>query len=372
LDFLITVFTNEYIQGAYMRFVKILGWLILSLVLLACSLFIPVQKEHRVDGFANVKTWFYYLGSLADYATVEQLAASEYDMLVLDYVPSVTGDEDYPMADVINTLHGSDKLVLAYLSIGNAEEYRTYWQSDWEIGNPEWIIAPDPGGWEGNYLVSYWNPGWQALWLGEGTFLKRGGLLEDVLDAGFDGVYLDWVEAYSDDGVLAAADRDTVDAVDEMITWVGQISKLVKQKCRDCVVVAQNAADLVEDDRYVKYIDALAQEHIWFDGGSDSGLGSDCPLPHTDADINSKEYYDSLSPICQSQFDDDPDGTLHYSSEEVLYYLNIARLRSLPVFTVDYALEPENMAWIYETSRELGFIPFVSNRELDMYFEPVP
>lgn len=42
------------------------------------------------------------------------------------------------------------------------------------------------------------------------------------------------------------------------------------------------------------------------------------------------------------------------------------------IFTVDYALDPDNVAWVYETSRGLGFIPFVSNRQLDQYIDPVP
>jgi endo-alpha-1,4-polygalactosaminidase (GH114 family) len=42
------------------------------------------------------------------------------------------------------------------------------------------------------------------------------------------------------------------------------------------------------------------------------------------------------------------------------------------IFTVDYALEPENVAWVYETLRALGFVPFVSNRALDRYVEPMP
>jgi hypothetical protein len=39
---------------------------------------------------------------------------------------------------------------------------------------------------------------------------------------------------------------------------------------------------------------------------------------------------------------------------------------------VDYALEPENVAWVYETSRALGFVPFGGNRALDRYVAPVP
>ncbi len=50
----------------------------------------------------------------------------------------------------------------------------------------------------------------------------------------------------------------------------------------------------------------------------------------------------------------------------------MAKQESIPVFTVDYALESENVAWVYRTSRELGFIPFVGNRGLDMYLDPVP
>jgi hypothetical protein len=39
---------------------------------------------------------------------------------------------------------------------------------------------------------------------------------------------------------------------------------------------------------------------------------------------------------------------------------------------MDYVLEPDNLAWVYGTSRALGFVPFASNRGLDRYVEPVP
>ena len=287
-------------------------------------------------------------------------------MLVLDFIPSVVGDEDYPMTDVISRLHETDKLVIAYVDVGEAEDYRTYWRPGWRIGNPDWITATDPDGWEGNYPVAYWRPEWQALWLGEGA------LLAQVKDVGFDGVYLDWVEAYSDENVLAASRHDKVDAVEEMVAWVGRISQFMKQDCMNCLVIAQNAAELVEDDTYVTYIDGLAQEQVWFDGGADNEPEGDCPLPRTDAEIDTDKYYNSLSRACQRQFDRYPDSTLHVSSEEYLNYLEVAQRNGLTVFTVDYALEPENVAWVYQTARELGFVPFVSNRGLDMYFEPVP
>jgi hypothetical protein len=42
------------------------------------------------------------------------------------------------------------------------------------------------------------------------------------------------------------------------------------------------------------------------------------------------------------------------------------------IFTADYCLAPENVAWVYETSRGLGFVPFASSRALDRYVDPVP
>ena len=157
-----------------------------------------------------------------------------------------------------------------------------------------------------------------------------------------------------------------------MIEFIRAISANIKDECEDCVVIAQNAAELVDYSEYTATIDGLAQEQVWFDGGADNDPEGDCPLPRTDADIDSDAYYDALSPACQKQFDEFPESTLHVSSEEYLYYLAFFQDLGISVFTVDYALEPENVAWIYATSRSLGFIPFVGNRALDRFVAPVP
>jgi endo-alpha-1,4-polygalactosaminidase (GH114 family) len=88
--------------------------------------------------------------------------------------------------------------------------------------------------------------------------------------------------------------------------------------------------------------------------------------------VDTSAYYNSLSEECRRQYDEFPESTLHVSSEEYLDDLKIAQQKELPVFTVDYALQPENVAWVYQTARGLGFIPFVSNRGLDRYVEPLP
>ncbi len=330
------------------------------------SSFVQGSRGSETKLLEGVTHWFYFIGDIPDDETIDKMVASDYDMLVLDFIPSVVDDEDYPMAEVIDQMHDTGKLVLAYIDIGEAEAYRVYWKDNWRVGNPTWIVGEDPDGWAENYPVAFWYDEWLEIWLADD------GLLSTILEVGFDGVYLDWVEAYSDENVVEVARQDDVDPVQEMIWFVADIHEFVKSRCAECVVVAQNAAELVENDEYVEVIDALAQEQVWFDGGADNEPEGDCPLPRTDDDIDSDAYYDSLPPICQDQFDEYSESTLHVSSEEYLHYLNIARQKGFPVFTVDYALEPENVAWVYQTSRNLGFIPFVSNRGLDMYLEPVP
>ena len=316
----------------------------------------------------EVRHWLYLIDVDLDAEMATQIASSAYDMVVLDYIPSDRENANYPMAEVVAQLHQASrpKLVLAYVDIGEAEDYRTYWQPGWHVGEPAWIAGGDPDGWEGNYPVAYWDEGWRTIWLGED------GLLGQIVEARFDGVYLDWVEGYSDAHVVALAGRDGVDPGEEMIRWVGDIAAFGRARHPGFLVIAQNAAELAESDRYLTSIDAIAQEQVWYDGGAGNKPPGDCPLPRTEADLDSDAYRKSLSRACRRIYDRYPDSTLHTSSEAYLYYLILARNKGVPVFTVDYALAPENVAWIYETSRALGFVPFASSRALDRYLDPVP
>ncbi len=317
---------------------------------------------------AGVSRWFYGLNLDLDEAVLGRLAASSYDMLVIEPLVTESDNEGYPIAQVVQRLHQAPhpKLVIAYINTGQAEDWRTYWQDGWEIGNPDWIVALDPDGWEGNYPVAYWRKEWKDIWLGPSGYLSQ------MLDAGFDGVYLDWVEAYADENVLAAARRDGVDAENEMVAWVSELAAAGRTRDPGFIVIAQNAAGLAQRDDYLAVIDAIAQEQTWFDGGAENDPPGDCPLPRTEADIDTQAYADSLSPDCRAVWEDYPDSTLHSSSEEYLRNLQQAYSRGKIIFTVDYALDPHNIAWVYQTARSLGFVPFVSQRDLDIYLDPVP
>jgi cysteinyl-tRNA synthetase len=76
------------------------------------------------------------------------------------------------------------------MSIGESEDYRYYWQASWNTAKPEWMNAENPD-WPGNFKVKYWHTEWQSIIYGnDGSYLKK------ILDAGFDGVYLDIIDAF--------------------------------------------------------------------------------------------------------------------------------------------------------------------------------
>ena len=155
------------------------------------------QPATPPSDLSDVSHWLYLIDVDLGDEVVDLITESTYDMVVIDYTPSEADNADFPISKVVAAWHNTDhpKLVIAYIDIGEAEDYRTYWQPGWGIGNPEWIAGSDPDGWKGNFPVAYWYDGWVEIWLGSG------GLMEGILSAGFDGIYLDWVEAYSDDSV---------------------------------------------------------------------------------------------------------------------------------------------------------------------------
>lgn len=121
---------------------------------------------------------------------IDALSQTSYDALIVDLFYD---EEPFTEAEIeqLKTKHnGGSRLVICYMSIGEAEEYRYYWQSGWSAGNPNWLEAENPD-WAGNYKVRYWDAEWQAIIFGnDNSYLKK------ILDAGFDGVYLDIVDAF--------------------------------------------------------------------------------------------------------------------------------------------------------------------------------
>lgn len=121
---------------------------------------------------------------------VQSLAASNYDVLIID---AFFGDDMLDAADLARLQKkpmGGKRLVFAYMSVGEAEDYRYYWQSSWENAPPDWMSVVNDD-WVGNYRVKYWTQTWQNYLMGSpDSYLDR------IMAAGFDGAFLDVVDAY--------------------------------------------------------------------------------------------------------------------------------------------------------------------------------
>lgn len=151
------------------------------------------ESDSPITTIGEVQNFLYVLnpgefGSRAAYLAA--LDATTYDLLIIDafYEDSILTATE--VDELQSKPGGARRLVIAYMSIGEAEDYRYYWQEQWRVGEPGWIADENPN-WEGNYKVAYWEAEWQSIIAtGSGSYLER------IVDAGFDGVYLDIIDAF--------------------------------------------------------------------------------------------------------------------------------------------------------------------------------
>lgn len=207
---------------------------------------------------AAVASWGYQLQNLK----IREAAASPFDLLVVDTTRD--GDEATALtpADIARLRRkpdGTRRIVLAYLSIGEAESYRSYWRAEWKRTRPEWLLGENPD-WPGNHAVCFWHRDWQALMLGSDD-----AALDRILAAGFDGVYLDKCDVYEDlreHFKQVAKTRPHLEA--DMVAFVARLSAYAKAKRPGFHVVMQNAEELVERKGLLDAIDGIAKEELLF------------------------------------------------------------------------------------------------------------
>lgn len=199
-------------------------------------------------------SWVYWLQDI----NINKLASCPAELAVIDYSNDGT-DRTAFTADEIASVANSGTLPLAYFSIGEAEDYRFYWQSSWDDNPPAFIDDENPG-WPGNYKVKYWKKGWwkQAL----EPYLDR------ILAAGFKGVYLDIVDAYYYWAEEGMNERKTAR---RMVKLVKQIADYCRAEAgNEFLIVPQNGMSIIDDSPrrmkkiYLNTISAVGLEDLFF------------------------------------------------------------------------------------------------------------
>lgn len=157
------------------------------------SEFLKNKNNNDILTLSDAKN-FLYLLNYENYESKQELlsALSEtsFDVFVMDAFFDENTFTKSDLDQIRIKADGGKRLLISYMSIGEAEEYRYYWDEDWDYFELNWIEEENPN-WPGNYKVRYWNKDWQKLIYG-----TRNSYTQKIIDAGFDGVYLDIIDGY--------------------------------------------------------------------------------------------------------------------------------------------------------------------------------
>lgn len=152
------------------------------------------ENSEDVKNLSEVQN-FLYLINPSNYSSKEDLirdiSQTNYDLIIMDLF---LYDEISFTAEEIEKLkiknNGGQRLVISYMSIGEAESYRYYW-NQLSTNEKKMLINEENKKWKENYLVSYWEELWKEIIIkNDDSYINR------ILNAGFDGVYLDVIDAY--------------------------------------------------------------------------------------------------------------------------------------------------------------------------------
>ncbi len=263
------------------------------------------------------RSWHYHLTRL----DLDTILKSDADLVVTEYSPNVEPYRSWTREEVERMKvrpDGRKRLVVAYFSIGEAESYRFYWRPEWKGADvPGWYVAENCA-WPRNYMIRFWHDGWKdIIYRGPNSFLKR------IVDAGFDGVYLDRIDVFWE------LEKERPTAREDMIQFVSEIARTGRRLKPGFLVIGQNAEDLLTERRYRNIIDGLGKEDLYFGHN-----GTNTPNPANEV-------------------------------KESIHHIHLLQLDSKPVFAVEYVTDPKLVDIARNRMAKLGMIPTIAHRSLD-------
>ncbi len=208
-----------------------------------------------MNPLSNVSSWLYHLGQ-ADAARIEEIAVSDVDLVVLDYAKD--DQTPYSSAEVSAMRGQNEKLLVSYLSVGEAESYRSYFGSTWLEEPPTFMAESNPE-WPNNYKVKYWDPDWKGIIFD---------YIDEIIAAEFDGLYLDIIDAfyYWEETAPRADEFYRL----EMVSFVQEMRAHADAQLAatgggdDFVIIGQNSEALTEYAAFLETVDGVAKEDLYF------------------------------------------------------------------------------------------------------------
>ncbi|MFN4219422.1 MAG: MJ1477/TM1410 family putative glycoside hydrolase [bacterium] len=259
---------------------------------------------------------------------LNEISNTRFDLVIIDYSRDGSEENKFSYDEIMELKNspGGSKIVLAYMSIGEAENYRWYWNDVWDADNdgipdpaaPSWLGPVNPE-WPGNYKVKYWDPEWKYIIYA---------YLDKIIEAGFDGVYLDIIDAYQYWGPGGESGLNRLTAEQEMVDFVKEIAnyaRVTKGK-NNFLVIPQNAEELSTHPDYVQTVSGIGKEDLWYNGNT--------PQPN--------EYI-----------------------SEAITNLDVFKNAGKIVLVIDYVTQQDLIDDFYSKARLKGYVPYATVRELD-------
>ncbi len=213
--------------------------------------------DGQTDSTLHVANWAYQLQD----ADPDEIAHAGFQLVVIDYSRDGSTAGEYTAAE-IQRLRDAGVIPLAYLSIGEAEDYRFYWQPQWDTNPPVWLGKENPE-WEGNYPVHYWHPEWKSI-------LHR--YLDKIIEQGFAGVYLDridsfeyWSDPHNGEDTLLSEQA----AATQMIALITELARYVRSKVAiPFYIIPQNGERILayDTDSLLSLVSGWAAEDLFYNG----------------------------------------------------------------------------------------------------------
>ncbi len=279
-----------------------------------------------------------FLYQLQD-AHIPAILASGFALVVMDYSRDGSDAGRFRRGEVGRLLERGIT-VLAYLSVGEAEDYRFYWDRSWDVdrdgipdpGAPHWLGHANPD-WPGNYKVRYWEPGWWAIVL---AYLDR------ILDQGFSGIYLDTVDSFeywADPHNPEGAVLPVAVAARRMISLILRIVRYARERVPHFLVVPQNAEWILDfdgDGTLFAAVSGWGAEDLFYRGTEPTSRAWRAErLPYLDRLVAAGKFVLSVDYV------DDGSGYSGANLERILDYVAEARARGYSAYAAraDRALD---------------------------------
>lgn len=152
------------------------------------------ENSRDIKSVSDVKNYLYLINPSqfdSREAFIGAISKTNHDLVIIDLFFSDNQPFDATdLAKLNRKANGAKRLVLCYINIGAAESWRYYWNNSWKLGNPD-FLARNYHGYSNEYWVEFWHRDWrEILFGGKDSYLAK------IASAGFDGAYLDNVEAY--------------------------------------------------------------------------------------------------------------------------------------------------------------------------------